>query len=278
VNKKLSCLAVLVLLLIAPRSGFAQSDTPAGAAASEQTHRVLFLGNSYTYYNSMPRLFKAMVEARLPGHQVEAEFLGGGGATLKVHWEVELALAEIRSGEWDYVVLQEQSMLGASDLTDPDSPNQFYEYARRFDAEISKSGAETVFYMTWAGKDQKEQQPYLTHAYLAIAEELGSRVAPVGMAWEGIRENPDIGLFIDGSHPSVVGSYMAAMTLAATIFEIAPKDTPGELFGHEILRGGAISEDEIRLSDLSDDEVQAVQAAVARSLEMLKTRTLKVSY
>jgi hypothetical protein len=278
VHKKLSCLAVLVLLLSAPRNSFAQSDTPAATIASQQTHRVLFLGNSYTYYNSMPRLFKAMVEAKWPGRQVEAKFLGGGGATLKVHWEVELALAEIRSGDWDYVVLQEQSMLGASDLTDPESPNQFYDYARRFDAEIRESGAETVFYMTWGGKGQKEQQPFLTRAYLTIAEELGSQVAPVGMAWDGIRDNPDIELFIDGSHPSVIGSYMAAMTLAATIFDIAPESTPGELFGHEILRGGAISEEEIQLSDLSESQVRAVQTAVARAAEMLKRRERKVSY
>lgn len=251
---------IWLLLLCSYSSIFAQSQGPTGST----DHRVLFVGNSYTYYNSMPQMFKAISEYRLPGHTVEAKFIGGGGATLEKHWEVEIAREEIRSGKWDYVVLQEQSMLGATDLTDPDSPQQFYKYARMFDREIKMSGAETVFYMTWSRKNQHDVQPFLTRAYLTVANELGSSVAPVGMVWDVVRDNPDIELYVeDGSHPSIAGSFLAALTLSETIFGISPDDIPGVLYGREILRGGALAQSESQLSDLPDDQVQVIEAAVA---------------
>jgi hypothetical protein len=106
-------LLFLALLLASSQSSSAQDD--------EQVHHVLFVGNSYTYVNSLPQLFKALSEYAMPGHRVEVKFVGGGGATLEKHWDVGQAQAEIRSGVWDYVVLQGQSMLGSSDLTAPDS-------------------------------------------------------------------------------------------------------------------------------------------------------------
>ena len=127
------------------------------ASAQDQVHRVLFVGNSYTYYHSMPQLFAAISEHALPGDRIETKFLGGGGATLKQHWDVGLVADALKKSKWDYVVLQGQSMLGSEDLTDPDSPKQFYKYAEMLDREIKANGAQTVFYLTWSRKSLKEQ-------------------------------------------------------------------------------------------------------------------------
>jgi hypothetical protein len=250
-------LLFVALLLVTSQSSNAQAD--------EQVHRVLFVGNSYTYVNSLPQLFKALYEHAMPGHRVEVKFVGGGGATLEKHWEVEEAQAEIRSGRWDFVVLQGQSMLGSSDLTAPGGADIFFEYARRFNGEIVESGARTVFYMTWSRENRKQDQQYLSDAYTKIGSELGSIVAPVGMVWDQLRDNPAVDLYQgDGSHPEIAGSYLAATTLLAAIFDIQPSEAPGELYGHEILRGGALSPDERRLSDLSAAQVGLVLSAVSQ--------------
>ena len=60
-----------------------------------------------------------------------------GGMTLKRHWEEEKSIQAIRSGHWDYVVLQEQSKLGMGVVIDDyfyfGQTDLFYEYARKFD-------------------------------------------------------------------------------------------------------------------------------------------------
>lgn len=235
----------------------------------QKVHRVLFVGNSYTYYHSMPQLFAAISEHSLRGDVVETKFLGGGGATLKQHWDVGLVVEELKTSKWDYVVLQGQSMLGSDDLTDPKSPTQFYAYAELLDREIAGSGAETIFFLTWSRETLKDQQKYLNHAYTHIAKELGRKVSPVGFVWHALRDHPSLQLYEeDGSHPAIAGSYLAAMTLSATIFGAEFEDVPGALYGYEILRGGVLAEEKTQLSNLSEKEVLFIQEAVAKVSEM----------
>ncbi|MEM8487391.1 MAG: SGNH/GDSL hydrolase family protein [Bacteroidota bacterium] len=237
--------------------------------AQQQVHRVLFVGNSYTYYHSMPQLFAAMAEHTLPeGHKVETQFLGGGGATLEKHWEVGLVQEALESGNWDYVVLQEQSRLGAQTLSDPESPALFYRYARMFNELIKASGAKTVLYMTWSRKELKEEQVYLTNAYTHMASELEAILAPVGLVWDRLRDDAALELYTeDGSHPSLSGSYLAASTLATTLFGHAEKPLPGALYGYEILRGGRLADKQTQLSNLPASQVQLIQRQVEEVVE-----------
>ncbi len=233
--------------------------------AQEQVHRVLFVGNSYTYYNSMPQLFAAISEHRMPGHRVETKFLGGGGATLEKHWDVGMVLDALKTSTWDYVVLQGQSKFGADDLRDSQSPDTFFKYAEMFEKEKSESGAETVFFMTWSRKDQRDQQKYLSTAYTTIANKLTSKLAPVGSVWDELRDASALELYTeDGSHPAVSGSYLAAMTLSSTIFGVNSDEVPGKLFGFEILRGGALAKEKSQLSDLSREQVLLIQDGIER--------------
>src|SRR5215471_15592197 len=73
--------------------------------------RVLFIGNSYTYFNNLPEIFTKLAQS---GHQgkVETMMAAPGGWRLKDHWEKGDALKALHEGKWDYVVLQDQSTLG----------------------------------------------------------------------------------------------------------------------------------------------------------------------
>jgi hypothetical protein len=268
-RRPLRHLGLVLVLCLATSSSFAQSY----AHATEQPHKILFVGNSYTYYNSLPQLVKAVAEAQRPGLAVEVKFIGGGGAALETHWEVGEALEEIRSGKWDTVVLQEQSMLGANDPKDPYKPDLFWEYARKFDQEIRQAGADPVYYMTWSRRDKRPDQHFLTDAYLSIANELGSRVAPVGLAWDAVRDSLEMELYVpDGSHPTVLGSYLAALTIARTIFETDFSGVSGNLRGREILRGGALSPGKRQLSNLSEGEVEFLKQGVELGFKDLTAR------
>lgn len=183
------------------------APVPAQAPAN-----VLYIGNSYTFYHRMPATISAMGRADGSPRELNAKVLAVSSATLRGHWESGAAQSAIRERKWDYVVLQEHSMLPL------EQKEEMYKYIRLFDKEIKRNGAKTVLWLTWARQDHPEAQRVLDAAFGAIAEEIGALVAPVGPAWQAARRSvPDLALYDDdGSHPSPLGSYLAACVFYIT--------------------------------------------------------------
>ncbi|MGA2271045.1 MAG: SGNH/GDSL hydrolase family protein [Bryobacteraceae bacterium] len=205
------------------------------AAAPGQELRVLFIGNSYTWFNNLPHLVTVLAESAHEARALRTTMLVGPGFTLRRHWEDGAAVAAIQRGSWDYVVLQEQSMLGSTAPTANGvpriDPRLFHDYSRRFDAAIQRAGARTIFLLTWAHRDFPELQSVLNKAYLSIAKELGDRVAPVGPAWkEAMNDRPGLDLHqADQSHPTPAGSYLAACVLYATLYGKSPEGLTAQI-------------------------------------------------
>ena len=181
--------------------------------------RVLFIGNSYTYVNDLPVQIQRLAASSENALPLVVNTVAPGGSTLERSWEQGRARRLIQLGGWSHVVLQEQS-------TRPmDDRETFLAYARLFDAEIKRVGAQTVFYMTWARQHLPETQAALTEAYRAAAEELDAVVAPVGLAWERvIQQDASLALHHeDRSHPLPTGSYLAACVFFATLYGESPE-------------------------------------------------------
>ncbi len=239
------------------------------------TTRILFIGNSYTYYNSLPELVKGMAKEKFPDRIIETQLVSQGGMTLKRHWQEEKALQTIRSGKWDYVILQEQSKLGMAVMIDNDiffgQTDLFFDYARKFNQEIKKSDAKTVFFMTWSVRERPEEQEILTYAYSSIAKELDAILVPVGLAWSQLRTNNQFNFYaVDGSHPSPMGSYLAASTLFSTLFEVSPIGLSGYISGKDLSSSGVPSLDSQVLTELKNADAQAIQKVSWSVLETLK--------
>jgi hypothetical protein len=206
--------------------------------------RVLFIGNSYTYFNNLPQMLAGLAKAAQPAQALEAEMVTVGGATLKRLWEQGEALAAIKRGGWSFVVLQEQSTLGVPPMIEGKvqiaDPKTFHEYARLFDAEIKKAGARTVFYLTWARQNAPETQAQLTAAYTSIAKELNAALVPVGLAWEAaLKRHPQLVLHsADKSHPTAAGTYLAACVFYATLVGRTPAGLPNVVTGTQIETSG----------------------------------------
>lgn len=201
----------ILLALLALACSFVQAQ-PASVPAQAPA-QVLYIGNSYTFYHDMPATVSAMGDAEGSPREIEAKVIAVSSATLQGHWETGTVLSALRAQKWDYVVLQEHS-LGA--LEDKE---QMYKYIRLFDKEIKRSGAKTVLLLTWARRDSPENQAVIDAAFGAIAAETGALVAPAGPAWQIARRSaPELALYDqDGSHPSRLGSYLAACVLYITL-------------------------------------------------------------
>ena len=176
--------------------------------------RVLFVGNSLTYFNEMPWLTEQVAESLQAQPRLRTAFVGRSGATLRNHWQEGKALREIREGRYAYVVLQPQS---TEIIRRPDETARF---ATLFDAEIKKTGAKTVIFLTWATRTG--DQTVYTDRYLKLASKLGAVVAPVGIAWAHLRRR-EIELFDSSDlHPNLAGSYLTACIFYSMLYGRSP--------------------------------------------------------
>lgn len=190
--------------------------------------RILFIGNSYTGSHDLPELIKALAKAADAKPVLEVESLIAGGSRLKTHWEKGDAVKAIREGEWDFVVLQEQSQ---TPLPRFGRDEYFYPYARKFHEVIRETDAITMFFMTWARPDTPAPQSAWTQSYLRITKELRAEVAPAGLTWERVHKSlPGLNLYADsGGHPSPAGAYLTACTFYATIYDRSPEGLPASV-------------------------------------------------
>lgn len=179
--------------------------------------RVLFIGNSYTYYNDMPSILADLARAAHDSCLIETQAVTLGGATLQSHWKSGKAHTALSHGAWDYVVLQEQSTRPIR------NPARMHQYVRLFDECIGNCGARTLLYLTWARGDAPETQDAISEAYRAIADEIGAVVVPVGPAWQVACARSELTLYDDDrSHPALAGSYLAACVFYSVIMGKAP--------------------------------------------------------
>ena len=180
---------------------------------------VLFIGNSFTSRNDLLGLTAAIAAAA--GKRCQHRLISAGGASLRRHWNAGDAKRAIETGEYDYVVLQEQSTLPIKNR------QRMHENVRLFDALIKAAGSKTALYLTWARKHAPETQAAITEAYQSIGREIGATIIPAGGAWERFlseRQEPVLH-DADGSHPTLAGSYLAACCTYIALFGVAlPRD------------------------------------------------------
>ncbi len=240
--------------------------------------RVLFIGNSYTYVNNLPDMFRELASS--DRRSVETRMVAPGGWRLRDHLEKGDARKALGDGKWDYVVLQDQSTLGVNYYVNGsvrvDGDEIFRPAAEEWITDIRKAGATPLFYLTWARKEMPEDQGRLTYAYMSAARAGRAVVAPVGLAWSLVRRtSPAIELFAsDGSHPSPAGTYLAACTLFAAIFDRDPKGLPSVIKGRPVNPDTEqiMADQIVTLASLSESDARALQTAAWSAWQDLKRK------
>ncbi len=199
---------------------FAGSSAPVDSA--NRKINILFIGNSLTYYNGMPQIFKRIAKSKDKNVYVEA--LTKSKYILPWFYTEGEYLSKFNSRKWDYIVLQD----GAHRPID--SLEAFYDDIRIFDKEIKKINATTVLFIhnrvdVPNGKVDSELQKPVTDAYTTVGRELGSIVVPAGSAWVDFSEkHPDVKLYNrDNIHPTLAGSYIDACAFYSVFFNESPE-------------------------------------------------------
>ncbi|MCX6270185.1 MAG: T9SS type A sorting domain-containing protein [Bacteroidetes bacterium] len=211
----------------------------ATCAFSQDTTKILFIGNSLTYVNNLPVMFENLAVAG--GKKVLVEESTAGGYTLQMHYNWASTQAKIASKDWDCVILQEQSQIPSMPGT---RETLFYPWAAKLDSTIHVQHplAQTMFFLTFAHRNGDvdilagggtdtyfDMQQRLREGYMHIADSLNDPVAPVGWAWRSVRTMyPLLNLYSDDVHPNINGTYIAANVFYAAIFK---ENSFGNTFG-----------------------------------------------
>lgn len=203
------------------------------------TVKYLFIGNSYTYYHTYPMIFKEI--AWHEGHYADCNIFISGGYTMKAHLANKYSREAVAKGGYDYVFLQDQSILPTL-IGTADDAGSVEQMQKMVDNVLKYSPkAKPIIEITWGRKhgnnafgkykpllekypqfytDYEAMQARLIEVVTAEAEAVGADLSPVGVAWRIVRrERPEIELYWrDAHHQSYAGSYLAAAVAYQVIY------------------------------------------------------------
>ncbi len=217
IKKHLIFFAIFLLLIVTQPL---QSNTEAASQL-----QILFVGNSYTFQNDLPQTLEEMLNES--GYQAEIEMQANPAWSLLKHAQSEYAIDKIKSRRWDYVILQEQSVIPALSKS---RKTKMIPAVRQLS---SLNKGTTILFMTWGRKNGfknfnfnkfEDMQEKLTQGYIEVARQFQLPVAPVGEAFKEARQQkPFFPLWnADGSHPSISGSYLSACVFFSLITNESP--------------------------------------------------------
>ena len=108
----------------------------------------------------------------------------------------------------------------------PQLKSVFHEYAKKHSDTVIKHGARPVFLMTWAYKDKPEMAAQLAEEYTIAGNNNDALVIPAGLAFaKAISKRPELEFYQpDKRHPTLIGTYLAASTAYASIYNKSPVD------------------------------------------------------
>lgn len=193
--------------------------------------KLLFIGNSHTYYNAMPDMVRQLFEAT--GQRVHITMLAEGGKNLAYHTTSHNALWNIRYGGYDFVIAQDKAV-GFEEAS-------FQTGAASLKTEAEKSGAAFYLYMPWASRDNRAAQGAMTDVYQSFCRAHKCYFAPVGEVFTRmLLTEPAENLYReDGNHATPFGSYVAAVTIFYTltgrkrIMKVTDIEDPGVQMGFD---------------------------------------------
>ena len=196
---------------------------------ADDIKRILFVGNSYLYYNdSVHNYTERLLIEYYEDEEIVTKSATIGGSKLRNHnIDHLLNYKNLQLDEQiDLLIMQG----GSYEVISEKSRAKFAETASEYSTKAQRLGIKTALYMTHAYlKNYRRYEPNLIEkikkTYYEAGKKSDSLVIPVGLAYEiAYQQNPDIRLHHpDGTHPGLLGTYLAACTVFAVITNKSPE-------------------------------------------------------
>jgi len=175
--------------------------------------KILFVGNSHTYFNDMPQIFANLCKSR--GKQVQVTMQAHPGVTYGWHLKqyTELRFALIHGG-YDYIVMQQ-----AAHSPCPSKEETLKDGKTIIDL-AKANGVTPLQVIPWAEKRDPAHQAQMYDIYESLCSQNNISSIKVGQIFEEVFNHcPDIDMYwFDGEHASPYGSYAYACAVYAAVF------------------------------------------------------------
>jgi hypothetical protein len=208
------------------------SEIQVNSLLNKTPERVLYIGNSYLYYNDslhnhVRRMLNEVYPNEIDTSNYKSVTISGSRSW---HHNIDHPLNHKNLGAkkpFQLVIFQ-----GGSGETNTQSERRiFSNEVEKAVKKIKESGAEAALYMIHAYVNPHEDaNPQMIEdikrMYIAAGKKNNVLVIPVGIAFENAYElNPNIKLHksFDGSHPNMLGTYLASCVIFASITQKSPK-------------------------------------------------------
>jgi len=270
INKKTSALILTLLLLFQPiLAAQADSHTHTTQHTALAPQKLLFVGNSFTYYNnSVHYHVEQLVKTTMPWKvfkDYNFRMSTTSGAFMREH---KAGLTSLTHGkQWNAVVIQGHS----TEAITPKLTASFRKATEQLINIIRKNDAKPVLFMTWAYSTNPKMTDALDKAYTEIGNELDTLVVPVGLAFRNaLAARPELNLHAkDTKHPSIAGTYLAASTFYAALYGKSP-------VGNRYIIDGLDKSDAKFLQTIAWQTVQSyykrAQTKTAKTAKTVKTQ------
>ncbi len=174
--------------------------------------RVLFVGNSHTYFNDLPFLFAELMRAA--GRKLEVTMLSRGGESLSGHIANEQTRFNILYGGYDWVILQQV----ANSFPPLD---EYLADLRVLKGWCDRASSRCALYMNFESPCDTPPLEKMRPVVLEAGRRMGLPVARVGEAFAKAAAQPGVDLYgPDRHHASPAGSYLAALMLMRDLFGV----------------------------------------------------------
>jgi hypothetical protein len=207
--------------------GAACSSAPSGPGLPRlvgEGRRVLFIGNSLTYWNDLPLIVQSLADsAEAPSLAVM--MVAFPDFNLDDHRAQGSAESAIALGGWEVVVLQQ----GPSSL--PENRAQLRASVGALNERIRAVSATPALYSVWPQNSRRADFDAAIESYELAARDVDGLLFPVAAAWLAAwRRDSTLSLYsADGLHPSVAGSYLAALVMYGVLYGRSPVGLPARV-------------------------------------------------
>jgi hypothetical protein len=231
-------LSALLLMPLVPCALLPQTKPRVVTSGIDRPTSAIYIGGSFFYYNNgLQNHVGGLVTAAEPQYALRQTLVGIGGSGLSWH-DVESYFRPNALGSYS---IDAKSNVVFNTLGDrlfdlaimmdcsqcpihPQLKGVFWEFAKKHSETIRKHNAVPVLFMSWANADRPQMITDLAEEYTRVGNDNNALVIPAGLAFaKSVKLRPNVNLyFTDGRHPSLLGTYLAACTVYASLFRRSP--------------------------------------------------------
>ena len=214
-QKVLYCLALSFLFSCSTSASETPTEESSYPSLTIINEKVLFIGNSFTFYWNLPSQVEKMSIEK--GLNWDVKHVTVPSAKLSDHWNNSDLKSLLESETFDHVIIQEHSTYP---LTNSDDTKAYFDLL----SSLIPSSTELHFFSTWMYPSieqfntNNEQFP-IEESIKQIVDGTNTKVIPVGRAFKLFNDKyPQFNLLMeDEKHPNPNGTYLASCIIFSHI-------------------------------------------------------------